>query len=38
MNNGGKNIKSNKKLISLIMAIVMVVNFSIFGAIQVFAR
>ena len=35
---GGKNMKSNKKLVALIMAIVMVVNFSIFGAIQVFAH
>ena len=33
-----KNMKSNKKLVALVMAIVMVVNFSIFGAIQVFAH
>ena len=35
---GDKNMKSNRKFIALIMAIVMIVNFSIFSAIKVFAH
>ena len=38
MNNGGESMKLNKRFIAFIMAIVMVVNFSILGAIQVFAH